>query len=69
MSPIGQGAHRFVVAPKFKYHNDLSDREELKSECDIDTTEQDNPNNIDELEMVGIKISQSDSSISIVNDI
>ena len=55
MSPIGQGAYGVVVAARVKHHNDLSEGEELKSECDIDIDELDNPNHIDEQEMVAIK--------------
>ncbi len=48
MSPIGQGAYGVVVAARVKHNNDLSEGEELKSECDIDIAELDNPNHIDE---------------------
>lgn len=48
MSPIGQGAYGVVVAARVKYHNELSEGEELKTDADPNTNDQDDPNHIDE---------------------
>ncbi len=55
MSPIGQGAYGVVVAARVKHHNDLSEGEELKIDADPNANDPDDPNLIDESEMVAIK--------------